>query len=174
MPTTLKVNLDTICYIGLGSNQGDSPRLLGEALSDIVGISGVRVLAASSLFRTEPQGDPDQPWFFNQVAKISCALAPHELLAALQGVEARLGRVREAGRRFGPRSMDIDILLYGDMCINDAELTVPHLRMRERAFVLVPLAEIAPDLVLPDGAELGAVLENLRFTLTGDKIYQTL
>ena len=169
----LKVSLDQACYIGLGSNQGDSPKILAAALRAIAGINGVQLSSTSSLYRTEPQGDPEQPWFFNQVIEIRCALAPHELLAGLQRIENDLGRVRTT-RRFGPRTLDLDILLYGNMVINDAHLTVPHPRMRERAFVLIPLAEIAPDLTFPDGVNVVAALENIRFTLTGDKIYQNL
>lgn len=152
---------------------------MAEALGALTEVNGIKLLATSGVFRTEPQGDLDQPWFFNQVAKIGCTLRPHELLRELWKIEANLGRVRTE-RRFGPRSMDMDILLYGDLIINDAELTIPHPRMRERAFVLIPLAEIAPEIVIAvncrhvgtTDVKLTELLEELDFTLNGDKIFQ--
>lgn len=171
--TKLKVNLHQICYLGLGSNQGDSAKLLSAAIYALTELDGLQLLATSGVYLTEPQGDPDQPWFFNQVAKFGCALSALELLAALQDIENRLGRVR-GERRFGPRSMDIDILLFGGAVINEPDLTVPHPRLRHRAFALLPLAEIEPGLSLPDGTKIKDLLTDLRFTLTGDKIYQTL
>lgn len=169
-----KVSHEQVCYIGLGSNLGDSQKYLNSALDMLTCVKNVNLLRVSGIFRTEPQGDANQPWFYNQVAEIACALSPHELLNELQQIENRLGRVRDEKRRFGPRCIDLDILLFGELAINDARLTVPHPRMRERAFALVPLAEIAADIKLPDGSTIAELVKNLDFTLTGDKIYQNL
>ena len=170
----LKVNPEQICYIGLGSNLGDSHKLLNDALEQLACVNNVKLMATSSMFRTEPQGDARQPWFFNQAAKLVCALTPCELLLELQKIEDKLGRARDKNRRFGPRNIDLDILLFGKMTINEEILTVPHPRMKERAFVLVPLDEMEPGLKLPDGSNIADLLKNLDFTLTGDKIYQNL
>jgi 2-amino-4-hydroxy-6-hydroxymethyldihydropteridine diphosphokinase len=128
-------------YLGLGSNQGDRAALLAEALSLLDATAGIRLVALSSLYATAPVGPQDQPEFLNLAAEVSTSLSPEELLAACLGIEAALGRVR--GERWGPRTMDLDILLYGDRRIAGPGLEVPHPRMRERAFVLQPLAEIA-------------------------------
>lgn len=170
----LKVNTEQICYIGLGSNLGDSHKYLNDALDALICVNNVKLLRVSGTYCTEPQGDAQQPWFFNRVAEISCTLSPHELLGELQQIENRLGRARDKKRRFGPRSIDLDILLYGEMTLSDEKLTIPHPRMCERAFVLVPLVEIAPDIKLPDGESVAGLLKKLNFTLTGDKIYQNL
>lgn len=168
-----KVELEQICYVSLGSNMGDSIALLEAAVEYMGRIGGVKLKAVSAVYRTEPQGDKEQPWFFNRVAKIICGIPPHKLLAELQRIENELGRVR-GERRFGPRSMDIDILLYGNTIIDEPDLAVPHPRMTERAFVLAPLLEIEPELALPGGASVREALSRLDFTLTGDKIYQNL
>lgn len=162
-----------VCYIGLGSNQGDSRKILELAVSAIGSIDGVKIIAFSRIFHTEPQGDKDQPWFLNQVVKIACTLEPERLLLQLQGIENKLGRMRTE-RRYGPRSIDLDILLYGRALINTPNLVVPHPRMYERAFVLLPLQELSPDLILPDGSSIAEHLEKLEFSLNGDKIYQKL
>lgn len=167
------MNKAVCCYISMGSNQGDRERLLKAAHGAIGKINGVQLCAVSSLFRTEPQGDKEQPWFCNQVAKLSCTLSPLELLQKLQSIETSLGRVRTE-RRFGPRSMDLDILLFGGIMINTPELNIPHPHMKKRAFVLVPLAELEPELVHPDGSRIKSILSELEYTLSGDKIYQNL
>ncbi len=128
-------------YLGLGSNQGDRAALLMEALSRLDATAGIRIVALSSLYATAPVGPQDQPEFLNLAAEVSTSLSPAELLAACLGIEAALGRVR-AGR-WGPRTIDIDVLLYGALQVAEAGLELPHPRMRERAFVLQPLAEIA-------------------------------
>lgn len=169
----VKVKLHKKCYIGLGSNQGDSKDLLAKALQELDFLPGVRVVAASRLYFTEPQDDKNQPWFLNQVAALECALGPLELLDGLQAIEAKLGRQRTA-RRYGPRSIDLDLLLYGSAIIAEERLTVPHPRLAERAFALVPLAELEPGLRLPGGPAVADLLEKLDYTLSGDKISQTL
>jgi 2-amino-4-hydroxy-6-hydroxymethyldihydropteridine diphosphokinase len=158
-------------YIGLGSNLGDSRRLLAEALELLDGTAGIRVLRVSSVYCTEPLEDREQPWFFNQAVCVAVDLPPAVLLDVLQDIEKSLGRVR-GGRRFGPRGMDLDILLYGDMRMSTARLCLPHPRLRGRAFALVPLLEIEPELTLPDGRGLADLTRSLEFYLEGDKIRQ--
>ncbi len=118
-------------------------------------------MAASPIYETEPWGDPDQGRYRNQVAALALGpdWSPRRLLRALLAIETALGRVRDA-RRFGPRTLDLDILLYGRERLEEPDLVVPHPRLRERAFVLVPLADIAPDLDIPD-AEGGSVRQAL-------------
>ncbi|MFP5259285.1 MAG: 2-amino-4-hydroxy-6-hydroxymethyldihydropteridine diphosphokinase, partial [Acidobacteriota bacterium] len=110
-------------------------------------------LVASPVYETEPWGDADQPAYLNQVAALTLgpSWTPRRLLAALRGIEAALGRVRDPGRPFGPRTLDLDILLWGLICQDDPELTIPHPRLRQRAFVLVPLADLAPNAPIADG-----------------------
>ncbi|MDA8337569.1 MAG: 2-amino-4-hydroxy-6-hydroxymethyldihydropteridine diphosphokinase [Peptococcaceae bacterium] len=146
-------------YIGLGTNLGDTRANLRQALESLRAKPGIEVRRVASFYRTEPQGYPDQDWFLNTVAGVETGLRPLGLLSALQGVEAALGRVRSL--RWGPRVIDLDLLLYGEERINSPVLTVPHPRLMERAFVLVPLAELEPDLELAPGvraAELAARL----------------
>ncbi|MGE5569403.1 MAG: 2-amino-4-hydroxy-6-hydroxymethyldihydropteridine diphosphokinase [Rhodospirillales bacterium] len=133
-------------YLSLGSNLGDRERNLREAIR-MLGEAGVRVLRISSLYETEPVDLRDQPWFLNLVLEAETELFPKQLLARIRKIELDLGRKRL--RPKGPRTADIDILLYGDFVIDTEELTVPHPRMAERRFVLEPLAELAPELRHP-------------------------
>jgi 2-amino-4-hydroxy-6-hydroxymethyldihydropteridine diphosphokinase len=135
-------------FLGLGSNLGDRARNLRRAVELLDGRAGVRVVRTSSLFETEPVGPP-QPNFVNAAVEIETALSARELLRACMEVEAELGRTRD--ERWGPRTIDVDVLLYDDELIDEPGLRVPHPRMHERAFVLVPLAELAPDVPLADG-----------------------
>lgn len=134
-------------YLGLGSNIGNRLKNLEKALASLAAQSGIRVNSTSSFYETEPVGFRAQGWFINQVVGIETTLPPFELLQVTQHIENTLGRIRAI--RWGPRSIDIDILLYGDLVIDHASLTIPHPRMTERRFVLVPLAEIAPSLRHP-------------------------
>ncbi|MDR1125262.1 MAG: 2-amino-4-hydroxy-6-hydroxymethyldihydropteridine diphosphokinase [Deltaproteobacteria bacterium] len=174
-------NTSSIAYISLGSNIGDSPACMDEALRLTAAISGVKVAAVSGRWRTEPQDDKNQPWFVNQAAALYTGLAPLDLLKLLQGVENALGRVREWGRRFGPRTIDLDILLYERqdgleqgawLEISLPELTLPHPRFRRRAFVLVPLREVAAKTSTKLLAETQAALDKLDYRLEGDRIFQ--
>lgn len=135
-------------YIGLGGNL-DNPvsrlQQVGDEMDNMDWLSGY---VQSSLYRTKPVGVADQPDFINAVAGFDTQLSPHDVLQALQEIENRYGRVR-GGVQWGPRTIDLDILLYGNRVIDMQALTIPHPRMPERTFVLVPLAEIAPDLVIP-------------------------
>jgi 2-amino-4-hydroxy-6-hydroxymethyldihydropteridine diphosphokinase len=130
-------------YLSLGGNLGDPAKSMGAALRMLDADADTRVTGVSSLYRTPPWGKLDQPDFLNAAAEISTVLAPHALLDLCLDVERRLKRVRE--ERWGPRLIDIDILVFGDRIIHETGLEVPHPRMLERAFVLAPLAEIAPD-----------------------------
>ncbi len=133
-------------YLSLGGNLGDPARSMGAALRLLDADESTRVVVVSSLYRTPPWGKLDQPDFLNAAAEISTVLAPHALLDLCLDVERRLKRVRE--ERWGPRLIDIDILVFGDRIIHETGLEVPHPRMLERAFVLAPLVEIAPDLTI--------------------------
>lgn len=133
-------------YLSLGSNLGDRALHLARAVEEL-GPRGIRVRRASSLYETEPVGFREQGWFLNTVVEATTDLPPGELLAAALDVERAMGR--ERGLPQGPRTIDIDILLYDDVAIETPELAIPHPRMAERRFVLVPLAEIAPDVVHP-------------------------
>ncbi len=133
-------------YLSLGGNLGDPAQSMGAALRMLDAGDGVSVVAVSSLYRTPPWGKTDQPDFLNAAAELSTALPPRALLDACLDAERRLKRVRE--ERWGPRLIDIDILTFGDRTVHEAGLEVPHPRMTERAFVLAPLAEIAPGFVI--------------------------
>jgi 2-amino-4-hydroxy-6-hydroxymethyldihydropteridine diphosphokinase len=134
-------------WIGLGSNLGDKLGYVKKALGMIEGLRETRLVAVSSVYDTAPVGREDQPRFLNAVVEVATALGPAELLGALLAIEDRCGRVRRDV--WGPRTLDLDLLVYGDVRVSSPDLTVPHPRLAERAFVLVPLAEIAPDLVVP-------------------------
>jgi 2-amino-4-hydroxy-6-hydroxymethyldihydropteridine diphosphokinase len=148
-------------YLSLGSNLGDRERNLGRAfelLSEIL-----RDPIMSGIYRTDPLYVKDQPFFLNAAAKGHTLLAPEELIDRIHGIERFLGRNREAETRMGPRTLDIDILLFGNLEISTPSLTIPHPRMTERAFVLVPLLELAPELRDPrNGSPLKGSLPGLR------------
>jgi len=133
-------------YIGLGANLGDAPAALRAAVQALAALPGTQVMRCSALYRSAPV-DATGPDYHNAVAAVRTTLAPHDLLAALQAIEAAAGRERPY--RNAPRTLDLDILLFGDLALDTPTLTVPHPRLRERAFVLLPLAEIAPDRVVP-------------------------
>ena len=125
---------------------GDKRRMLLEALSQLDAAAGLRVLARSGFYRTPPWGETEQDWFLNAAAAVETSLSPQDLLATCLGVERRLGRVRE--RKWGPRLIDIDVLDYGGQNVADPDLVLPHRYALQRAFVLMPLAELAPDLTI--------------------------
>jgi len=150
-------------YLGIGSNLGNRAENICRALSMLDEADGIVVKTVSSLHETEPVGPvTDQADFYNLVIEIETTLGPHELLERTNAVEKALGRVR--GERWGPRTIDIDILLWDDRVVDEDELIVPHPEMTRRAFVLVPLAEIAPDAVHPTErktiAELASQLDD--------------
>ncbi len=133
-------------WLGIGSNIGDMAATLDRAVAALAATPGIAVVARSSDYRTPPWGKTDQPWFLNGAVGIETSLDPHALLDACQAIERDLGRVRE--ERWGPRIIDLDVLAYEGAAVEDERLVLPHRYVRERAFVLVPLAEIAPDLVI--------------------------
>ncbi|ERS92267.1 MULTISPECIES: 2-amino-4-hydroxy-6-hydroxymethyldihydropteridine diphosphokinase [Staphylococcus] len=137
----------TDVFLGLGSNVGDRENQLKEAIRLLDEQSGIKVVKVSSFYETEPVGYVDQPDFLNLCVEIQTELSPKAVLERGLAIEQQLHRVRK--ERWGPRTLDIDILLYGDQIIEEQDLTIPHPRMTERAFVLIPLQEIAPNKVEP-------------------------
>lgn len=148
----------TTAYIGLGANLGDRRGTIERALELLAAAPGVEMLAVSTLRETDPVGFENQPKFLNGAAAVETALPAGELLGVLLRIERELGRTRE-GPRFGPRTIDLDLLLYGDAELDEPGLTVPHPRLHERRFALEPLVELAPGVVVPGR---GAVDELLR------------
>jgi 2-amino-4-hydroxy-6-hydroxymethyldihydropteridine diphosphokinase len=145
-------------YIALGANLGDRRGNLERAVQRLAADGEIEVLAVSSLRETDPVGYVDQPRFLNGALVAETTLSARALLERLLAVERDLGRER-TGPRFGPRTVDLDLLLYGDATIDEPGLTVPHPRLAERRFVLEPLAELEPGLVLPDGRRVRDLLE---------------
>jgi len=142
----------TTAYLSLGSNLGDKEANIKKALELLDSSPGVQVKKVASFYRTTPLYKPKQDWFINTAAEIETSLSPHELLSLFQDIEKKLGRGITT-ERWGPRTVDLDLLLYGNDKICTSDLVVPHPRMNERAFVMVPLAEIAPDLIVPGGCK---------------------
>jgi len=134
-------------YVGIGSNLGDPRRQIESALEELGRIPGTRLACCSSLYRSAPVGHAEQPDFLNAVARLETTVAAEPLLDELQGIERRHGR--ERGFANAPRTLDLDLLLYDGRVHDSPRLTLPHPRMHERAFVLAPLAEIAPDAEVP-------------------------
>ncbi|HKB84085.1 MAG TPA: 2-amino-4-hydroxy-6-hydroxymethyldihydropteridine diphosphokinase [Burkholderiales bacterium] len=143
-------------FVGLGANLENPLHQVRQAISELDAIDRTRMVAVSSLYRSAPVGYADQPDFINAVAKVQTGLSPRELLDALHAVENRHGRRRSV--RNAPRTLDLDLLLYAKLAVCEEGLTLPHPRMHERAFVLLPLAEIAPDAHLPGYAPLSQLL----------------
>jgi len=133
--------------LGLGANLGDRLATLREAARRIAALPGARVTARSRIYETEPVGGPEQPPFLNVAIRVECTLAPHALLDATSRVEADLGRTREV--RWGPRTIDVDVLWIDGVALDDPRLVVPHPRLLERAFALQPLLDVAPEAVDP-------------------------
>ncbi len=149
-----------LAAISLGSNLGNSRATLEAALSRLGTAPGVEVVSRSSWYKTAPRGGPQQPDYLNACAVIKVAINPQRLLATLMTIEQEFGRVRSI--RWGPRTLDLDIILYADLMLDSPDLTIPHPRMAERAFVLVPLAEIAPDWVEPvSGQTISQLVQKL-------------
>jgi 2-amino-4-hydroxy-6-hydroxymethyldihydropteridine diphosphokinase len=149
-----------IAYLGVGANLGERAETIERALALLRESQGVEVVAVSELRETDPVGYVDQPPFLNGAVAVRIRLAPRELLDLLLDVERRLGRTRE-GPRFGPRTIDLDLLVYGELEIDEPGLTIPHPRLHERRFALEPLAELAPGLVIPGRGAVEKLLAGL-------------
>lgn len=150
----------TLAFIALGSNQASPLEQVGSALDALAAIPQSRVVATSSFYRTPPLGPQDQPDYLNAAVALETNLSPDVLLDHTQRIELEHGRVRKA-ERWGPRTLDLDIMLFGSEVISTPRLTVPHYDMKNRAFMLVPLLEIAPQCAFPDGQRVANVLETL-------------
>ena len=157
-------------YLAIGANIGDSRANMRAAIDLLRGNRDVSVTSVSSLYRSSPVGVIDQPDFLNAAIALQTELSADALLSFCQEVELKMGRKRTI--RWGPRVIDLDILLYGDYVINEYSLVIPHPRMLERDFVLIPLAEIASDIRLPGGGSIGQAaraLENSDITIVADR-----
>ncbi len=155
-------------YLGLGSNLGDRLANLQDGVRSLDARPGITVVRSSRVYETDPVGGPPQPEYLNAVVEVETSLAPRELLDACRAVEDDLDRVRE--ERWGPRTIDVDVLTYGDEEIDEPDLTIPHPRMHERGFVLAPLLELTPDPPLPGGRRI----ETLRLAsgaVTGVRLF---
>lgn len=150
---------EVFAFLGLGSNVGDSLDILQAAVEQLDADPGTRVDAISGVYQTAPVGGPDQDDFCNLAARVATRRSPRQLLALCLQVEAALGRVRTV--RWGPRVIDVDILLYGEATVSRKDLQIPHPRLVERPFALIPLIEVAPGQRLPDGTSLTAALADL-------------
>lgn len=148
-----------VACVALGANIGEPLRQIEAGFAALAALPGTRLLARSSLYRSAPVGYADQPDFINAVALIETTLAPHALLDAVLNIERVNGRVREFPN--APRTLDLDIVLYGDVVLQEPGLTIPHARMLERAFVMVPLAEIAPDTVVPGRGKISDLVAHV-------------
>jgi 2-amino-4-hydroxy-6-hydroxymethyldihydropteridine diphosphokinase len=146
-----------LAYVGIGSNLGNPVAQVREAIAELEEITDSIVIARSSLYSSKPMGPPGQPDYVNAVVAIDTVLSPQALLQALQTIERRQGRERTA-ERWAPRVLDLDLLLYGSKVLNTADLTIPHPGLHERDFVLVPLEEIAGDIIIPGRGALRAFL----------------
>ncbi len=146
-------------HVGIGSNQDDPVRQVRDAFGELAALPSTRLAARSSLYRSAPVGGPDQPDFVNAVARLETALAPAALLQRLLAIEQRHGRVR--GERNGPRTLDLDLLLYADEVLHARGLRIPHPRMHERAFVLLPLQEVTPGVIIPGRGPVATLLHGV-------------
>jgi 2-amino-4-hydroxy-6-hydroxymethyldihydropteridine diphosphokinase len=155
-------------FLGLGSNLGERQEYLNRAARAVNSLPETRVVWCSSVYETDPVGKTDQPKFFNAAAEIETVMKPPELLAALKNIEAAIGR--QPTERWGPREIDIDILLYDGVVYADDSLSVPHADLEHRRFALVPLREIAPDLVHPI---TGLTVEEMAAACSGGRIVKT-
>lgn len=150
----------TIAFVGIGGNLDDPVAHVSQAIRELSQLEESELVCASKLYGSKPVGVIDQPDFINAVAKLDTKLSALALLSQLQTIENAHGRVRD-GLRFGPRTLDLDLLLFGHEIINNSRLIVPHPRMFERAFVLAPLTEIEPELHFPNGASVQQCLQNI-------------
>jgi 2-amino-4-hydroxy-6-hydroxymethyldihydropteridine diphosphokinase len=161
----------SLAYIGLGSNLSDPQAQITSALPKLEQLKNCSVIQVSSLYFSRPMGPQDQPDYMNAVVELETFLSPIELLDQLQNIENEAGRVRK-DNRWGARILDLDILLFNEMIINTERLVVPHYGLKLREFVLLPLAEIAPSLILPDGTSVSKLADQIE--KNGLKIHSKL
>jgi len=157
---TSAVSAAVRAYVGLGSNLEDPLQQVTRAMAALETLPATCCVARSSLYRSRPLGGTVQPDYINAVVLLETRLAAHELLQALQAIEKRQGRVRHTGVRWEPRTLDLDLLLYGDERFSDSQLTVPHPELLRREFVLYPLFEVDPDLAIPGAGSLRDCLQH--------------
>lgn len=148
--------MSVTAYVALGSNLENPGMQLQRAVDEIASVPGIELFGCSKLYRSDPVGPAGQPDYCNAVVKIETSLEPIALLDAMQAIEQDHGRVRSV--RWGPRTLDLDILLYGDQVIESERLTIPHYQMHVRNFVLCPLADISPELIMPNGITLQSLV----------------
>lgn len=148
-------------FLGMGGNVGDVPTTLAEAMWAIDSLPQTSIRAQSSFYRTPPWGRTDQPEFINAVVELQTRLAPRVLLNYLLEIETRFGRDRSESEKWGPRELDLDLLTFGDESIDEPGMHIPHPHLHERAFVLVPLSEIAPSLEIPGVGIVSELLANV-------------
>ncbi len=164
----------TIAYVGLGSNEGDTAKHLNDAISMLEATRGIKICAVSPTYVTEPQGIKEQTWFSNQVIRIECTCSwtAQDLLKLLQDIESKIGRIRPSNKllRNGPRCIDLDLLMFGNEKSNDSLCTIPHPRMTQRAFVLIPLRDVCGQDILP--FEIEHCLAQIKYKVLDQKIYQ--
>ncbi|MFC3094868.1 2-amino-4-hydroxy-6-hydroxymethyldihydropteridine diphosphokinase [Alteromonas sediminis] len=141
-------------FLGLGSNMGNSVRTLQEAVDSLTADEQTHLVALSSFYQSAPMGPQDQPDYINAVCQISTTHSPEALLSLCQRIENQYGRERHPDERWGPRTLDVDILLFGEEAVNTPDLTIPHAGLADREFVLVPLFELVPSLIMPNGQPL--------------------
>lgn len=159
--------METLCYIGIGSNLGDSVANVNSALKQLSIHPQLKLLSRSGLYSSKPHGPQNQPDYVNAVAAITTELPAMDLLHALFHIENNHGRERLSDQRWGPRTLDLDLLLYGDSIIDEPDLTVPHPYLCERSFVVYPLSELSPELILPNGVRL----QDCKQQLAGDDLF---
>lgn len=147
-------------YIAIGSNLGEPLKQAQQAIAALDAIPSTRVVSTSSIYRTKPLGPQDQPDFLNLAVLLETELEPEDLLNHTQKIELDLGRVRK-DERWGPRTLDLDIMLFGNRVIHTERLTVPHYGLKEREFMLYPLSDITPSLIFPDGEKLSERLTHV-------------
>jgi 2-amino-4-hydroxy-6-hydroxymethyldihydropteridine diphosphokinase len=162
-------------FLSLGSNMGNRAAHLRAARESLAALPDAGLVLTSPVYETEPWGDADQAYYLNQVVALDLGpdWTPRKLLEAIQGIETSRGRQRDPARRFGPRTLDVDVLLFGQEEVDDPDCVVPHPRLLERAFVLVPLADIAPDCPVPGGGQGVSVrqaLAKIPFKISGNVI----
>jgi 2-amino-4-hydroxy-6-hydroxymethyldihydropteridine diphosphokinase len=158
------VNTKTIALVGLGANLGDAAATVRHAFRDLDALPHTRLLRASKLYRTPAWGRTDQPDFINAVAMLETALPAREMLDAMLGIEHDAGRERHADERWGPRTLDLDLLLDGDAVIDEPGLHVPHPHLHERVFALLPLVEVAPEAMIPGIGAARAALAAMEYS----------